>query len=201
MKNINERALQKMSGRSLAEWLNESRGDEGRQAMAQAIRYMQGSPSKEPPPKDAAMYFAAPLSMFTRIRDGKLDLYPDGDRSYAIFHFWRAYTAGLLGRLRQCPRPRCQKWFYAVRSDRQWCEMHRRITQRAILRERIWRIENYNLKTVEKRIAQYRASQRPLTKAERERLEQAVQRKKGLLAELKTRKDALKKNKATRKGK
>ena len=197
MKNANERALQKSSGPLLAEWLTKSTDARGRQAVAEAIHYMQGNPSKELPPKDAAMYFAAPLSMFTRIGDGKLDLYPNGDRSYAIFHFWRAYTAGLLGRLRQCPR--CQEWFYAARSNREWCVRHRRITERAMLRERCWRIANFNLPTLKNRIARYRAIQRPLTKAERERLEQAVQRKKGLLAELKERKDALKKTKATRK--
>lgn len=198
MNSSSERALQKSSGPLLAEWLNKSTDARGCQAVAESIRYMQGNPSKELPPKDAAMYFAAPLSMFTRIRDGKLDLYPNGDRSYAIFHFWRAYTAGLLGRLRQCPR--CQEWFYAARADKEWCGKHRRITPRATLRERIWRIEKINLPKVKERIARYRAIQRPRTKAEGERLEQAIQRKKCLLAELKARKDELVKTTATRKG-
>lgn len=166
-------------------WLNNSKDDQGRRAIAQAIPYMQDSPSVKLPPKDAAMYFAAPLSMFISVKGGKLDLYPNGDRSYAVFHFWRVCEAGLLGKLRQCPHPKCKEWFYAVRSDKEFCGKHRRTTEHGALSNKAWRIEKVFLPTVRDRIAKYKTTRRSLTKVEQERLGKAIQRQAKLKADLK----------------
>lgn len=193
-----ECALQEPSGKLLVEWLNRTKDAEGRQAVAQAVRYMQGDPAKGLPPKEAAMYFAEPLSMFTRIKGGKLDLFPNGDRSYAIFHFWRTSTAGRLGRLRRCRK--CQQWFYATRSDKKWCEKHRQVTPHGEAYQRWWRIKTKNLPFAEDQILKLkdRANTHPLTKAQRERLERAEQRKRDLRAELKKLNVILSQDKAER---
>lgn len=192
MENVKKRALQKTSGEALAIWLNHSKDSEERQAVAGAIRYMQGNPSKGLPPKDAAMYFAGPLSMSTRIIDGKLDIYPNGDRSYAIFHFWRVCEAGLLGKLRQCSR--CPEWFYAGRLDKEFCGKHRRTTEHATIYQQLWRIKNFSLPIVRGRIDKYRSlsQQRTLTKAEQGRQEKAIQREAKLKGEIKRKKAKLK---------
>jgi hypothetical protein len=190
MKSAGERALQKTSGPLLAEWLNSTRDAAGRQAVAEAIRYMLDSPSTKLPPKGAAFYFAKPLSMCLRILDGQVDLYPEEDRSYGPFHFWRVYTAGLLGRIRRCPQ--CQEWFYAVRTDKKWCDKHRQTTERDTLRQRVWRIENTFIPNANGRIAKYEGLRRKLTKAEQGRLDTAKQRMARLRKELKAAKAKLK---------
>jgi hypothetical protein len=176
------------AGYSLADWLNlEKRKVTPDQASVSSyIRW--AKLRRGAMPEAAGKLFIKPIQERLRhVPRYRLDLEGATNRDINLRKLVEISRAGLIDRMRECPR--CRDWYFATDPRQKFCGPECRSgffgshagRERAALRNRLWRIERAHMPAVGERIAKLRKL--PASKAVARRLDVAQQRQAALLGE------------------
>jgi hypothetical protein len=191
-------SLDLMAGQNLSNWLNRAcRKTSPVRAeveyMPAYIRWVNSRKDGDCPPVARLLFarqFTCHVSRVGAGRKAYLELMGRSHLDNAAWFLVVLSRSGNLVRMRECPR--CEQWFYAEKGKRKSCSDACRSAyfaahkgkERAALHNRKWRIKNFHLDTVDKRIRDLQAHRRPLTESETFRLGRARVRRDSLKNEL-----------------
>jgi hypothetical protein len=170
MENPVLRRLPIVSGRDLADWLNSQDPEikEAQRTIADYLRWLNSGRRGSFPHAERSLFIKpirAKVSVPIRVKvrplpgsAGVLEIIPFGKTDHGWVKLAEVSRAGLLNRVRECPR--CRRWFFAADLRKDYCGDNCRGAffaahagkEKAALRNRKWRIENIYLPVAEERI-------------------------------------------------